>query len=105
MDDASEVGRYGVLRLMKRKEPDSEVTSFPIDSEEVTFGRNPDCSIRLYYPTVSGMHARIFFQESKVRSSSVRQLLVATAQCFRLSCFFCFVLVNGDIVAIMFDVM
>lgn len=71
MEDSSEVGRYGVLRLMKRKEPNAAVTAFPIDNEEVTFGRDPKCSIRLYYPTVSAIHARIFFQESKVRSASI----------------------------------
>ncbi|TFY75764.1 hypothetical protein EWM64_g8247 [Hericium alpestre] len=64
MDDG-DFGRYGVLRLMRRHEPDVVVTSFPIDDEEVTFGRDQSCSVRLYYNSVSAVHAKVIFQERK----------------------------------------
>ena len=64
--EASEVGRFGTLRLMKRLEPDKVVASYPIDDEEVTFGRDSTCSIRLYYESVSGLHCKITFHERKV---------------------------------------
>ncbi|KAI0062552.1 hypothetical protein BV25DRAFT_643580 [Artomyces pyxidatus] len=63
--NTNDAGRYGVLRLLKKNEVDTVVASYPIDEEEVTFGRDPDCSVRLYYPTVSGIHAKIIFQERK----------------------------------------
>ena len=66
--DGSEFGRYGVLRFMRRHE-DTVIASYPIDDEELTFGCDPTCSVRLYYPTVSPLHAKIFFQERKVGSS------------------------------------
>jgi hypothetical protein len=66
--DGSVFGRYGVLRFMKRHE-DTVVASYPIDDEELTFGCDPTCSVRLYYPTVSPLHAKIFFQERKVSCS------------------------------------
>ena len=65
--DPSEVGEYGTLRLVKRLDPTSVVASFPIDDDEVSFGRDPGCSVRLYYPTVSPHHAKIMFQDRKVR--------------------------------------
>lgn len=64
--DSSEVGSFGTLRLMKRLEPDKVVASYPIDEEEITFGRDPTCSIRLYYETVSGLHCKLIFRERKV---------------------------------------
>ncbi len=67
MADASEVGRYGTIRLMKRNEPDAVVASYPIDDEVVTFGRDPTCSVRLYYQWVSTLHCKIIFEERKVR--------------------------------------
>ncbi|EKM56665.1 uncharacterized protein PHACADRAFT_207862 [Phanerochaete carnosa HHB-10118-sp] len=63
--DASEVGIFGTLRLMKRLEPDKVVASYPIDDEEITFGRDPTCSIRLYYESVSGLHCKMIFRERK----------------------------------------
>ncbi|KAF8273562.1 hypothetical protein EI94DRAFT_1794990 [Lactarius quietus] len=62
--DGSEFGRFGVLRFMRRHE-DTVIASYPIDEEELTFGCDPTCSVRLYYPTVSPIHAKIFFQERK----------------------------------------
>lgn len=65
----SQVGRYGTICLMKRQEPGTVVTSFGIDTEELTFGRDPACGVRLYYPDVSLVHCRIVFEERKVRRS------------------------------------
>ncbi|KAH9077726.1 hypothetical protein EDB83DRAFT_2345491 [Lactarius deliciosus] len=62
--DGTEFGRYGVLRFMRRHE-DTVIASYPIDDDELTFGCDPSCSVRLYYPTVSPLHAKIFFQERK----------------------------------------
>lgn len=67
--DSTEVGRYGTLRLMKRLEPHKVVASYPIDEEEITFGRDPSCSIRLYYDAVSALHAKIIFRDRKVSPS------------------------------------
>ncbi|KAH9064558.1 hypothetical protein EDB87DRAFT_1556259 [Lactarius vividus] len=62
--DGTEFGRYGVLRFMRRHE-DTVIASYPIDDDELTFGCDSSCSVRLYYPTVSPLHAKIFFQERK----------------------------------------
>lgn len=62
----SQVGKYGTLSLMKRNE-EAVITSFGIDTEELTFGRDPTCSVRLYYPDVSLVHCKIVFEERKVR--------------------------------------
>jgi hypothetical protein len=64
--EPSEFGRYGTLRLMKRLEPEIAVASYPIDDEEMTFGCDPDCSLRLYYPTISAIHGKITFHDKKV---------------------------------------
>ncbi|KAI0299367.1 hypothetical protein B0F90DRAFT_1562324, partial [Multifurca ochricompacta] len=53
------------LRFMKRHE-ETVIASYPIDEDELTFGCDPSCSVRLYYPTVSPLHAKIIFQERKV---------------------------------------
>ena len=65
--DASEIGRYGTVSFMKRLEPDQVVAAFPIDDEQVTFGRDPHCNVRLYYNSISPIHCKIIFQERKVR--------------------------------------
>jgi hypothetical protein len=75
--DSSEVGLYGTLRLVKRLDPQSTVASFPIDDDTVSFGRDPNCSVRLYYPSVSAVHAKIIFQERKVRDCIGLRLWVA----------------------------
>jgi hypothetical protein len=67
--DSSEVGRYGTISFMKRLHPDTVVATFPIDDEQVTFGRDPHCSVRLYYNAISSIHCKIIFQEAKVFSS------------------------------------
>jgi len=64
--DVTTFGSYGVLRFM-RKHEETVIASYPIDDDELTFGCDPSCGVRLYYPTVSPLHAKIFFQERKVR--------------------------------------
>lgn len=68
--DGSEFGRYGVLRFMRRNE-EAIIASYPIDDDVLTFGCDPSCGVRLYYPTVSPLHAKIIFQERKVGLSFV----------------------------------
>ncbi|KAF8586926.1 hypothetical protein K439DRAFT_1631219 [Ramaria rubella] len=63
MTDSSEIGRFGTLRLLKRHEPETTVAFFPIDDEEVTFGRSKQCSVRLYYNCVSELHCTLQISE------------------------------------------
>ncbi|TFK52759.1 hypothetical protein OE88DRAFT_1627539, partial [Heliocybe sulcata] len=63
--DASDVGRYGTLKFMKRTDVNAVAAVFPIDEEEVTFGRDPRCDVRLYYGSVSAVHCKIVFQDRK----------------------------------------
>ncbi|KZS96852.1 hypothetical protein SISNIDRAFT_287374 [Sistotremastrum niveocremeum HHB9708] len=65
MDTATVVGRYGTLKLMSNKNENEVIATFPIDDEEVTFGRGQDCSVRLYYSTVSEIHSKIIFEDKK----------------------------------------
>ena len=62
----SQVGRYGTISLMKRNEENTVVTSFGIDVEELTFGRETTCGVRLYYPDVALLHCKVVFEERKV---------------------------------------
>ncbi len=68
----SQVGRYGTLSLMKRQDPGTVVTAFGIDTEELTFGRDPNCSVRLYYPEINLSHCKITFEERKVYKISYK---------------------------------
>ena len=63
--DTSEVGKFGTIRLLKQREPTSVVAAYPVDDDEVSFGRDPNCSVRLYYPEVSPLHCKIIFEERK----------------------------------------
>jgi hypothetical protein len=63
----SQVGRYGTISLLKRTEEHTVVTSFGIDAEELTFGRDATCGVRLYYPDVALLHCKVVFEERKVR--------------------------------------
>lgn len=63
--DTSQIGRYGTISLLKRKVP-SIVTAFGIDTEQLTFGRDRECGVRLYYPDVDPVHCKIVFEERKV---------------------------------------
>lgn len=65
MADPSEVGKYGTIRLLRRRDPPGVVAAYPIDDEEVSFGRDASCSVRLYYPEVSPLHCKIVFEERK----------------------------------------
>jgi hypothetical protein len=79
----AQVGKFGTLSLLKNVSAkrlnlpaqgsgptgsDVVVTSFGIDTEELTFGRDPSCSVRLYYPDVAVVHCKIMFEERKVGS-------------------------------------
>jgi hypothetical protein len=82
-----QIGRYGTLSLLKSLTPkqlaargssaqvappqldDAVITSFGIDTEELTFGRDPKCSVRLYYTDVGLVHCKIMFEDRKVRLS------------------------------------
>ncbi|KAI0672231.1 hypothetical protein C8Q78DRAFT_1137757, partial [Trametes maxima] len=63
--DSNDVGRFGTLALLRRLPVESVVTSYPIDDEELTIGRDQSCSLRLYYPAVSALHAKITFVDRK----------------------------------------
>ena len=75
-----QVGKYGTLSLLKSltlkqlqqgiQREDTVITSFGIDTEELSFGRDPQCSVRLYYPDVAVVHAKIIFEDRKVRRPS-----------------------------------
>ena len=69
--DSSYVGRYGTLSLMKKDGSNIPVAHYPIDDEEVTIGRDPNCSVRLYYDTISKLHCKITFEDAKVRVRSM----------------------------------
>ncbi|KAI9513527.1 hypothetical protein F5148DRAFT_1006664 [Russula earlei] len=84
--DGSEFGSYGVLRFMRRHE-ETIIASYPIDDDELTFGCDPSCSVRLYYPTVSPLHAKIIFQDRKafIQAHGVHGLLVDNCRVFPVS--------------------
>ncbi|CAK5278635.1 unnamed protein product [Mycena citricolor] len=57
-------GRYGTIALL-RPGDSTTVQSFGVDTDSVTFGRDPTCSIRLYYTAVAPLHARVAFNDDK----------------------------------------
>ena len=71
----SQIGRYGTLSLVKRAigksayggtntgNPNQIITSFGVDNASLTFGRNLTCDVRLYYPEVEGVHARVVWED------------------------------------------
>lgn len=65
--DSSYVGRYGTLSLMKKDGSNIPIAHYPIDDEEITIGRDPNCSVRLYYDTINKLHCKVTFEDSKVR--------------------------------------
>lgn len=71
----SQIGRYGTVALVKRQD-NAPVTAFGIDVDQLTFGRDPTCSVRLYYPDVSLVHCKIVFEERKVRALSYAMSLL-----------------------------
>ncbi|KAG6872992.1 hypothetical protein C0995_004368 [Termitomyces sp. Mi166 len=62
---SAQVGRYGTISLMKRQEPNVPLTSFGIDTPELTFGRDPSCGVRLYYTEIAVVHSKILFDEDR----------------------------------------
>ncbi|RXK37645.1 hypothetical protein M231_05057 [Tremella mesenterica] len=62
------IGTLGTLFLVKRK-AGVDLQSFPIDSEQVTIGRDYDCDIRLYFSDVSKLHCEISFDPSNGRAT------------------------------------
>jgi hypothetical protein len=74
--EVTAMGIFGVFTVMKTQS-DVPLASFPVDEETsklllveniiyrlhafltVTFGRDPSCDVRLYYPSVSAVHAKI----------------------------------------------
>ncbi|KAK7434019.1 hypothetical protein VKT23_020418 [Stygiomarasmius scandens] len=66
--DATQIGRYGTLSLLKQNVPENANTvavAFGIDTEVLTFGRDRDSGIRLCYPDVDQLHCKITFEEKK----------------------------------------
>ncbi|KAF8879813.1 hypothetical protein BD779DRAFT_1118347 [Infundibulicybe gibba] len=54
MDQDAQIDRDGTISHLKKAPNDNTViTSFGFDTEELTFGRDPQCSVRLYYRDVS----------------------------------------------------
>ena len=58
-------GRYGTLRLISTKSGKA-VSSFPVDVDVLTFGRDISCDVRMYFVAVSSLHAKLVFEDSKV---------------------------------------
>ncbi|KAF7365493.1 FHA domain-containing protein [Mycena venus] len=64
-------GRFGTIELLRQKSPNTPgedvvvIASFGVDTPTVSFGRDPTCSVRLYYPAVAPLHARIVFNEDR----------------------------------------
>jgi len=69
--DSSYVGRYGTLSLMKKDGSNIPIAHYPIDDDEITIGRDPNCSVRLYYDTISRLHCKVTFEDAKVRARSI----------------------------------
>ncbi|KAJ7071876.1 hypothetical protein B0H15DRAFT_869691 [Mycena belliarum] len=61
-------GRYGTIQLLRQNPAagvSEVVTSFGVDTQSVSFGRGTTCSVRLYYPDVAPVHARIVFNDAR----------------------------------------
>jgi pSer/pThr/pTyr-binding forkhead associated (FHA) protein len=66
MVEGNDMGRYGAISFLRAREPDKVIASYPIDTEVTTIGRDPSCDIRLYYPEVSALHAKLIIEDRKV---------------------------------------
>lgn len=62
----SQIGIYGTIALLSSSPTPQVTTSFGIDGPSLSFGRDPTCGVRLYYPDVSLVHAKLVFIERKV---------------------------------------
>jgi pSer/pThr/pTyr-binding forkhead associated (FHA) protein len=58
-------GRFGTVELLRKTGEDAVIASFGVDTSTVSFGRDPTCSVRLYYPAVAPLHARIVFNDDR----------------------------------------
>ncbi|KAJ7745958.1 hypothetical protein B0H14DRAFT_458333 [Mycena olivaceomarginata] len=58
-------GRFGTVELLRKTGEDAVIASFGVDTPTVSFGRDPTCSVRLYYPAVAPLHARIVFNDDR----------------------------------------
>ncbi|KAJ7030444.1 hypothetical protein C8F04DRAFT_1113686 [Mycena alexandri] len=87
-------GRFGTVQLLRRQPASNSTTatttgatggeevvvaSFGVDTPTVSFGRDPTCSVRLYYPAVAPLHARIVFSgdESEKKKNAFVEVLGA----------------------------
>ncbi len=50
--------------LKKKANSDGMLVAIPDTVDDVTFGRAEDCNIRIQKPSVSMLHARIFFDKN-----------------------------------------
>ncbi|KAG9005903.1 hypothetical protein FRB90_010145 [Tulasnella sp. 427] len=64
MDDLDTVGKYGTISLI-RKNTLEPITSYPVDDERTTFGRDPKCSIRMYFHAIDPLHCALNFEDGK----------------------------------------
>ncbi|KAJ6535009.1 hypothetical protein B0H19DRAFT_436698 [Mycena capillaripes] len=73
-------GRFGTIELLRQRPVSSAnvspskkgdatetvvIASFGVDTPFVSFGRDTTCSVRLYYPAVAPLHARIVFNDDR----------------------------------------
>ncbi|KAK0231149.1 hypothetical protein IW262DRAFT_1454057 [Armillaria fumosa] len=59
-----DVGRFGIVSLLDASTGNA-ITAFGIDTSPVTFGSDPSCTVRLFYPSISASHAHITFHDLK----------------------------------------
>ncbi|KAK0242394.1 hypothetical protein EDD85DRAFT_811183 [Armillaria nabsnona] len=59
-----DVGRFGTVSLLDASTGNA-ITAFGIDTSPVTFGSDPSCTVRLFYPSISASHAHITFHDLK----------------------------------------
>ena len=67
------------LTIVKKKGKDG--MRVPLDSlDDITFGRDESCNIRIQKPSISGLHTRIFYDtENQVRVAALRAAAAAVA--------------------------
>ncbi|KAK0191306.1 hypothetical protein F5146DRAFT_595514 [Armillaria mellea] len=59
-----DIGRFGTVSLLDASTGNA-ITTFGIDTSPVTFGSDPNCTVRLFYPSISASHAHITFHDLK----------------------------------------
>ncbi|KAJ6529888.1 hypothetical protein DFH09DRAFT_934682, partial [Mycena vulgaris] len=53
------------IELLRLNTPGAVFASFGVDTPTVSFSRDTSCSVRLYYPAVAPVHARIVFSDAR----------------------------------------